>query len=95
VPAAARDSGWKEIVVGVRPESLELAPDGIPAEVQVVEEVGADAFVFCTAELEGVETKLVARSGAKRAPERGARVSLKPVADEAHLFDPVGGSRLG
>ena len=95
VPATARASGWNEIVVGVRPESLELAPEGIPAEVQVVEEVGADAFVFCTAELGGVETKLVARSGAKRAPERGARVSLRPVADEAHLFDPVDGARLG
>jgi multiple sugar transport system ATP-binding protein len=94
VPAAARNPEWKEIVVGVRPESLELAADGIPAEVQVVEEVGADAFVFCTAELGGVETKLVARAGAKRAPERGARVSLRPVADEAHLFDPVDGARL-
>src|SRR5689334_2330649 len=51
VPASARNPDWKEIVVGVRPESLELASDGIPAEVQVVEEVGADAFVFCTAEL--------------------------------------------
>jgi ABC-type sugar transport system ATPase subunit len=94
VPASASNSGWKEIVVGVRPESLELAADGIPAEVQVVEEVGADAFVFCTAELDGVATKLVARAGAKRAPERGAQVSLRPVADEAHLFDPVGGARL-
>jgi multiple sugar transport system ATP-binding protein len=94
VPAAARNLGWKEIVVGVRPESLELAAEGIPAEVQVVEEVGADAFVFCTAELDGVETKLVARAGAKRAPDRGARVSLRPVADEAHLFDPVDGARL-
>ncbi|HEY2372091.1 MAG TPA: ATP-binding cassette domain-containing protein [Gaiellaceae bacterium] len=93
--SAASAGGWSELVVGVRPESLELAADGIPAEVQVVEELGADAFVFCTAELGGVETKLVARSGAKHAPERGARVSLRPVADEAHLFDPVDGGRLG
>jgi multiple sugar transport system ATP-binding protein len=92
--SAASAGGWTELVVGVRPESLELAPDGIPAEVQVVEEVGADAFVFCSAEIDGVETRLVARSGARRAPERGARVNLRPVADEAHLFDPVDGSRL-
>ena len=44
------------VVVGVRPESLELAPDGIPAQVQVVEEIGADSFVFCTAEVAGEET---------------------------------------
>jgi multiple sugar transport system ATP-binding protein len=98
VPAAARSAasaaGWGELVVGVRPESLELASDGIPAEVEVVEEVGADAFVFCTAELGGVATKLVARAGAKRAPARGERVSLRPLSDEAHLFDPVDGVRI-
>ena len=32
------------------PESLELAADGVPAEVEVVEEVGADAYVFCVTE---------------------------------------------
>ena len=60
----------------------------------MVEEVGADAFVFCAATLAGTQTKLVARAGARRAPGRGERVSLRPVAGDAHLFDPVGGSRL-
>jgi multiple sugar transport system ATP-binding protein len=95
VRSAAAAGGWHELVVGVRPESLELAGDGIPAEVQVVEEVGADAYVFCTASLGGAETRLVARSGAKHAPARGERVSLRPLTGEAHLFEPVGGSRLG
>ncbi|MDX6441591.1 MAG: multiple sugar transport system ATP-binding protein, partial [Gaiellaceae bacterium] len=95
VRSACAAGGWSEIVVGVRPESLELAPDGIAAEVQVVEEVGADAFLFCSAELGGGETRLVARAPARRAPARGERVTLRPVADEAHLFDPVSGSRLG
>jgi len=94
VRAAASAGGWSELVVGLRPESLELAPDGIAAEVEVVEEVGADAFVFCAATLAGTQTKLVARAGARRAPGRGERVSLRPVAGDAHLFDPVGGSRL-
>jgi multiple sugar transport system ATP-binding protein len=93
IPVAAGD--WKTLVVGVRPESLELAPDGIPARVEVVEEIGADAYVFCAAEMGGEETKLVARAAAKSAPQRGARVSLRPVADDAHVFDPAGGSRLG
>ena len=90
VPSGPRGS----VVVGVRPESLELASDGIPAQVQVVEEIGADAFVFCTAEVAGEETKLVARAGAKHAPERGAHVFLRPAAEDAHLFDPVDGMRL-
>jgi multiple sugar transport system ATP-binding protein len=95
VRSACAAGGWSEIVIGVRPESLELAPDGIAAEVQVVEELGADAFVFCAADLGGGETRLVARTGARRAPARGERVALRPLADEAHLFDPVTGSRLG
>jgi multiple sugar transport system ATP-binding protein len=95
VRSACAAGGWSELVIGVRPESLELAADGIAAEVQVVEEVGADAFLFCSTELGGVDTRLVARVTAKRAPVRGERVTLRPVADEAHLFDPVSGSRLG
>jgi multiple sugar transport system ATP-binding protein len=95
VRAAAAGAGWSELVVGVRPESLELAAAGIPAQVEIVEEVGADASVFCTARIGDAETKLVARAEAKRAPERGARVTLRPVAEEAHLFDPVSGARLG
>jgi multiple sugar transport system ATP-binding protein len=93
IPVPAGD--WTTLVVGVRPESLELAPDGIPARVEVVEEIGADAYVFCAAEIGGEETKLVARAGAKSAPARGARVSLRPVAEDAHVFDPTSGSRLG
>jgi multiple sugar transport system ATP-binding protein len=92
IPVAG--GGRSSLIVGVRPESLELAPEGIPARVDVVEEIGADAYVFCSAEIGGVETKLVARSGAKRAPEREARVFLRPVAEDAHLFNPEDGSRL-
>jgi multiple sugar transport system ATP-binding protein len=93
IPAPAAN-GRTEVVVGVRPESLELATNGIPALVEVVEEIGADAYVFCSADLGHGETKLVARASSKAAPERGARVSLQPVAAEAHLFDPADGSRL-
>jgi multiple sugar transport system ATP-binding protein len=95
VRSAADSGGWSSLVVGIRPESLELAADGIPAEVQVVEEIGADAYVFCTGAVGDADKKLVARSEAKRAPERGERVHLRPQADEAHLFDPENGVRLG
>jgi multiple sugar transport system ATP-binding protein len=82
------------VVIGLRPESLELATEGIPAEVEVVEEIGADSYVFAAAEIGGVPTKLVARVETKHAPERGARVTLRPRAGEAHLFDPETGGRV-
>jgi multiple sugar transport system ATP-binding protein len=95
VPSGARTNGRGSLVVGVRPESLEVASDGIPAKVDVVEDVGADAFVFCSAELGGRTTKLVARTEVRHAPRQGERVALRPRADEAHLFDPDSGERLG
>jgi multiple sugar transport system ATP-binding protein len=82
------------LVVGLRPESLEVAAEGIPARVEVVEDVGADAFVFCAAEMNGESTRLVARTEARKAPQQGERVTLRPRAEEAHLFDPASGERL-
>jgi multiple sugar transport system ATP-binding protein len=92
-PAVARN-GAHELLVGLRPESLELAADGVSAEVEVVEEVGADAYVFCVSDVAGEATKLVARTETKRAPERGERVALRPNADDAQFFDPETGDRL-
>jgi multiple sugar transport system ATP-binding protein len=86
--------GGEALVVGLRPESLEVAAEGIPARVEVVEDVGADAFVFCAAELNGESTRLVARTEARKAPQQGDSVALRPRADEAHLFDPASGERL-
>jgi multiple sugar transport system ATP-binding protein len=82
------------VVLGLRPEALDLSPGGIEARVEVVEEVGADAFVFCVAEHGGESIKLVARSDARHAPEREAKVSLCPRVDEAHVFDAATGARL-
>ena len=87
-------NGSRELVLGLRPESLELASEGVPAEVEVVEEVGADAFVFCAAEVGGRPTKLVARASAAAAPDRGERVALRAKPEEAHLFDTETGERL-
>ena len=95
VPAGATSNGRSTLVVGFRPEALDLATEGIPAEVEVVEEVGADAYVFCVAEVAGETTKLVARTVWRRAPERGARVKLKPQLNEAHVFDLETGERIG
>ncbi len=89
VPVTVRGHGPR-VVIGLRPESLELASDGIPAEVEVVEELGADSYVFAAAEV----GRLVARCETKHAPERGARVRLRPKTGEAHLFDPESGARL-
>jgi multiple sugar transport system ATP-binding protein len=86
--------GLRSVVVGLRPEALEVATHGIPARVEVVEELGADSYVFCASEVAGGEARLTARTGARRSPQRGERIALRPLPGEAHLFDPETGERL-
>jgi multiple sugar transport system ATP-binding protein len=91
---AARSNGREDLVLGLRPESLEVGPEGVAARVEVVEELGADAYVFCVAKVGGHELKLVARTQARQVPQRGDRVSLSPRPNEAHLFDSATGERV-
>ena len=83
-------------ILGFRPEHVDVngQGDGIAARVEVVEDIGADAYVFCSADLGGEQTRLVARTEVRDAPKQGERVTLRPRAEEAHLFDPESGERL-
>jgi multiple sugar transport system ATP-binding protein len=96
VPAGAVGIAANGKVAGFRPEHVDIAGDGegIPARVEVVEDIGADAYVFCSADLGGEQTRLVARTEVRDAPKQGERVALRPRAEEAHLFDPQSGERL-
>src|SRR4030095_6743103 len=87
-------NGHGRLVLGVRPEALEVAGEGVSARVEVIEDIGADAYVFCTAELGGEQTRLLAPNEVRNAPKQGEQVSLRPRAEEAHLFDPESGKRL-
>jgi multiple sugar transport system ATP-binding protein len=83
-------------ILGFRPEHVDVngQGDGIAARVEVVEDIGADAYVFCSADLGGEQRRLVARTDVRNAPKQGERVTLRPRAEEAHLFDPESGERL-
>jgi multiple sugar transport system ATP-binding protein len=102
IASAVAAGGLREIVLGLRPESLEITASegmngsgGIPAEVEVVEELGADAYAFCVARPAGSETRLIARTDWRRPPAQGANVVLRPRPGEAHAFNPETGERLG
>jgi len=96
LPAGSVGLGANGKVAGFRPEHVDIAGDGdgIPARVEVVEDIGADAYVFCSADLDGEQTRLVARIEVRNAPKQGERVALRPRSEEAHLFDPETGERL-
>ena len=92
--SACSARGLARLLVGLRPEALRLSSEGIAARVEAVEVLGADAYVFCSAEIGGAETRVTARADARDAPSRGESIHLAPQGRDAHLFDPESGDRL-
>jgi multiple sugar transport system ATP-binding protein len=90
----AEASGSK-VTVGVRPEDLEIAEHGLVVTVDVVEELGADAYIYGTLRTDETDLPVIARADGRRPPEKGATVRLAPKADHVHLFDVRSGQRLG
>jgi multiple sugar transport system ATP-binding protein len=97
--AAARADGLEEVTIGLRPESARLAPAGAPnaldLTVRLVEELGADAYVY--GELSGDapgEKPWVVRCEGRAVPHIGDHVGVVVQAAEAHLFNPRTGLRL-
>jgi multiple sugar transport system ATP-binding protein len=85
-----------EVVVGVRPEHFELGGLGVEMEVDVVEELGADAYLYgrITGSGKGIDQHVVARADGRRPPEKGSRVRLHPEPGHVHFFG-VDGLRIG
>jgi multiple sugar transport system ATP-binding protein len=96
LPAELGTSG--EVTVGVRPESLDLvgpSEPGLDLVVELVEELGADAFLHGVT-IGGDGTRFVVRVDGRRPPAIGetVRVGLRD-AGEVHFFHPDTGHRLG
>jgi ABC-type sugar transport system ATPase subunit len=60
--------------------------DGIPARVEVVEDIGATPTSSAADSAESRRASS-ARTDVRSAPQQGERVTLRPRAEEAHLFD--------
>jgi multiple sugar transport system ATP-binding protein len=98
--AAAASTG--KVTLGVRPESWEIAADGsgYPVKVAVVEELGADSYLYGTPQdaspdlQGGVIRQIIARVPGRGGLERGKVVHLKVRPEKVHVFDTVTGNRL-
>ena len=80
----------RDIILGVRPEHLEIADDGFEAEVVVIEPTGSETQLY--ARVDGQEIAAVFRERHEFVP--GQRIRLRPRADCLHLFDPSNGQRI-
>jgi multiple sugar transport system ATP-binding protein len=99
VNAARADGGGNKVTVGFRPEHCELvgaSEGGIPVVVELVEELGSDAYVHGHAQLNGGGAKdtLVVRTDGRVIPKMGETVFLRPRAGSQHVFHAVTGNRL-
>jgi multiple sugar transport system ATP-binding protein len=84
-----------EIVVGIRPEHFEIGGHGIEMQIDVVEELGADAYLYGRVTRPGntFGQAIVARTDGHDPPPRGSRVRLHPQPGHLHFF-AVDGRRL-
>jgi sn-glycerol 3-phosphate transport system ATP-binding protein len=84
--------GDRPVLVGLRPEHLDLSPDGpLALRVELLERLGADTILHGRL-ADGV--RMTARTAANFAPPLGdtTRFAIRP--EQIHLFDPETGRRL-
>jgi len=91
----------KRLFLGIRPENFTLgsANDGIGIDVAVVEELGADAFLYGTVSGLAEDDRLTAqqitaRISSRTPPQRGSTVRLKIDPEHVHVFSEATGDRL-
>jgi len=98
VPASAGST----VTVGIRPEGLIPADKGFQVHVEVVEELGSDAFVYGKPADASIQFANVVDEGAqvivrwdpKNPPKAGQTVTVANLPGAVHLFDSVTGLRI-
>ncbi|WP_165986702.1 ABC transporter ATP-binding protein [Streptomyces sp. YIM 98790] len=105
----AQSKGDTHVVVGCRPEHFEVTGSGdglglqkeqpqdaagVAVSVNVVEETGADGYIYGTAHVGGEEKDLVIRVDSRQVPEKGAEIHVVPRPGETHVFSASTGERL-
>ena len=104
IPRGLKDAaGTGRVTVGIRPESvalLEGCDGGVPATVNIVEELGAEAYVYASLEHTAARQDgtsipdVVVRVDPKSAPSSGSRIGLRIRGDSVVLFDGNSGLRV-
>ena len=106
----AQSKGDTHVVVGCRPEHFNVVSEsgeggglekadqkeaaGLAVTVNVVEETGADAYIYGSAEIGGETKDLVIRVDSREVPEKGAKLNVVPRPGETHVFAAGSGERL-
>ena len=85
----------QKVTFGIRPEDLLFVNEGgLPLTIDVVEELGADAYIYGHATVAGENKQMVVRAGGRAAFTPGQTVLVAPNPARVHLFDTTSGLRL-
>jgi multiple sugar transport system ATP-binding protein len=84
------DAYGENAVYGIRPEHLELSPDGLPANVLLVEPMGSETQVTMTLG----EHQLIGVFRERVQAKPGSTITVKPDTANIHLFDVSTGLRI-
>jgi multiple sugar transport system ATP-binding protein len=85
------------VTVGVRPEAwrqVSASDGGLPVDVTVVEELGADAYVYGTSGVQGTPHDIIVRVTGRDAVHKGETIYVTTDPHHVHVFDTDTGERL-
>jgi multiple sugar transport system ATP-binding protein len=85
------------VTIGVRPEAWRVVSPGeggLPVDVTVVEELGADSFVYGTSDIAGTPHTVVVRVGGRDRVRKADVLHVTTDPQDVHVFDTDTGERL-
>jgi ABC-type sugar transport system ATPase subunit len=83
-------AGERDVTVGIRPSALRMAPDGIKARIDLIEDLGDSAVL----DLDCAGAMIRIRIPHEDIPSEGATISVTARPQDIHLFDSATGRRL-
>ncbi len=90
LPPGSRGADGKPVVYGIRPEHFQLAADGVPAKINVLEPTGSETQVM--ARFAGANIIAAFRERITARP--GETIHITPDPALVHIFDAATGQRL-
>jgi multiple sugar transport system ATP-binding protein len=95
IPRDALAAADREVVFGVRPEHVQIVETGgLAVAVDVVEDLGAEAFVFGHARIHGRDESIVVRVDWRNPPAKGQTIQVRADEQHTHVFSTATGERL-
>jgi multiple sugar transport system ATP-binding protein len=85
----------RDVVFGVRPEHLQIVETGgLAVDVDVVEELGSEAFVYGHSRVHVRDEPVVVRVDCRNSPAKGQPIQVRADERHTHTFSTATGERL-